>query len=121
MPITRPDEDRPTGVARVHRGVGLDRVRDVEPVGRLDRAVEAGNDAGAEAALDVEWIADHGDRVADAVSRQAAERERSVRPAGSTLSTATSVAVSPPRTLAVFVTPFWNATVIESAPVTTRQ
>jgi hypothetical protein len=43
----------------------------------------------------------------------------SVSPEGSTDRTATSVALSLPRSLAVRVVPSWNLTVIEDAPSTT--
>ena len=59
-------EQRATGVARVQGGVGLDRVRDREAVGRLDRAVEPRHDAGADAAIEVERIADRRDGLPDA-------------------------------------------------------
>ena len=78
MPITRPlaSSSGPPGVAGVDRGVGLDHVRDREAVGRLDLALEAGDDAGGDRAAVAERVADRDHRVADLRLRGVAERDR---------------------------------------------
>ncbi len=78
MPITLPlDVDqRAAGVAGVDRGVGLDHVRDREAVGRLDLALQGGDDAGGHGAVEAEGVADRDHRVADLDLGGVAERER---------------------------------------------
>ena len=65
-PITRPVvvEQRAARVARVDRGVGLDHLVDLEAVGRLDVAAEAGHDALGRRAVEAERVADRDGGVA---------------------------------------------------------
>ena len=58
-------DQRTTGVAGIDRGVGLDHVRDREAVGRLDLALQGGDDAGRHGAVEAERVADRDHRVAD--------------------------------------------------------
>src|SRR5215207_3516870 len=51
-------EQRPAGVARVDRGVGLDGALDDAAVARLDGPLEAGDDAGRQRAVEAERVAD---------------------------------------------------------------
>ena len=80
-------EQRAAGVAGVDRRVGLDRLVDLEAVGRLDAAPEAGDDALGRGAVEAERVAD-GDRVvADLHAARVGERQRlgglrARRPAG---------------------------------------
>ena len=89
-------EQRAARVARVQRRVGLDRVRDREPVRRLDGAVDGRDDAGGQRAVQAVGVADRGRGVADlhlggvrelqrrdaqaARARSSAARRRSSRP-----------------------------------------
>jgi hypothetical protein len=57
-------------------------VCDLKGIRRLDRAVKARHDPGAEAAVKPEWIADHRERVADRERPRAAEAERMQRQTG---------------------------------------
>src|SRR3954453_18149234 len=67
-------EERPARVAVVDGGVGLDRARDAEAAGeRVDRAVEARDDAGRERLRLVERGADRGHGLADEEARARAE------------------------------------------------
>ena len=75
-------EQRAAGAARVYRGVGLNRVRDQETARRLDRAVEAGHDAGAQAAVEPERVTDDRELVADGDRMRAAQGEGMQRHAG---------------------------------------
>src|SRR5918992_3044377 len=69
-------EQRAAGVAGVDRGVGLDRARDREAVGRGDRAAERRHDAAGDAALEPERAADRDRRVAGPQVLGRAELER---------------------------------------------
>ena len=85
-PITRPCavEQRAAGVAGVDRRVGLDHAGDREAVGRLDLAVERGDDAAGDGALEAE---------------RAADRDRRARPGAGRLESASSSGLTPPSTL----------------------
>ena len=80
--------------------VGLDRAGDLEAGQRLDRAVQRRDDADLQRLLLAERAADRGDRRADARRRASSPSGsgRSVRPAGSTFSSATSALGSKPTT-----------------------
>ena len=69
-------DQRAAGVAGVDRRVGLDHVRDREAVGRLDLALQGGDDAAGDGAVEPERVADRDHRVADFDLRGVAERER---------------------------------------------
>ncbi len=69
-------DQRAARVAGIDRGVGLDGVGDGEAVGCLDRAVEAGDDAGREAPGVFEGGADRGHRGADVEVGGVGEFER---------------------------------------------
>src|SRR5215207_1336599 len=58
-------EQRPAGVARVDRGVGLDGALDDAAVARLDGPLEAGDDAGRQRPVEPERVADGQDLLAD--------------------------------------------------------
>ena len=78
IPTTSPGaiDQRAARVAGVDRGVGLDDVADREAVGRLDLALERGDDAGVTRAVEAERVADRDDRVADLHLCGVAERQR---------------------------------------------
>ena len=69
-------EQRAAGVAGVDRGVGLDHAGDREAVGRLDVAVERGDDAAGDGALEAERAADGDRRLAGVEVAGVGERER---------------------------------------------
>ena len=69
-------DQRAARVAGVDRRVGLDHVVDREPVGRLDLALQGGDDAAGDGAVEAERVADRDHRVADFDLRGVAERER---------------------------------------------
>ena len=67
---------RPAGVAGVDRGVGLDHLVDLEAVGRLDLAPEAGDDPRGGGAVEAERVAHGHDRVANPDLSESRERQR---------------------------------------------
>ena len=69
-------DQRAAGVAGVDRGVGLDHVRDREAVRGFDLALEGGDDAAGDRAVEAERVADRDHGVADFDLRGVAERER---------------------------------------------
>ena len=77
-PITRPlaSSSGPAGVAGVDRRVGLDHLVDAEAVGRLDLALQAGDDPGRRGLVEAEREADGDRRVADLDGVGLGERER---------------------------------------------
>ena len=77
-PITRPraSSSGPPALPRVERGVGLDHVVDREAARRGDAALQRGDDAGRQRALEPERVADRERRVADATVGGVAELER---------------------------------------------
>ena len=69
-------DQRPAGVARVDRRVGLDDVLDREAVGRRDLPLQRGDDAGRQRAVQAERVADRDRRVADLDVLGRAQRQR---------------------------------------------
>ena len=69
-------DQRAAGVAGVDRRVGLDHVGDREAVGRLDLALQGGDDAAGHGAVEAEGVADRDHRVADFDFDGVAEGER---------------------------------------------
>ena len=91
-------DQRAAGVAGVDRRVGLDDVLDREAVGRGDAALQGGDDAGGQRAVEAERVADRDRRVAD-LRRPSSRRARAAGgrgPSGSTCSSARSVSSSLP-------------------------
>ncbi len=68
-------DQRAARVAVVDRGIGLQRVVDREVVRRRDLAVDGGDDARGQRAIEPERVADGDDRVADLDVRGVAERQ----------------------------------------------
>ena len=113
-------EQRAAGVAVVDRRVGLDRVRDREPVGCLDVAPDGAHDPGGHRAVEPERVADRVDRVAGLRRRRAVERERvERRRRRETRTTARSLDGSAPTTVAGYVAPPPKPTRIPDPPATT--
>ena len=83
-PTTSPEASMQcaAGVPGVDRGVGLDHVRDREPVGGRDLALKRRDDARGHGPVEPEGVADRDDRVADVELGRLAEGERLERVGG---------------------------------------